>query len=202
MPTPPTATLAAKLRKQAKQAVRDGRATHTEELDRLAIAEGFTSWRELQAAAEPFVLPVDPMLREGFDDTPNEDRPQAEIDKWWDRPFAHTLPDGRLLVRCLDSGAWDRSTNYGVAANLEEAKELAQRKLAYWKRISSQPTAYMHEGGMVQFVVMSNKPGEDHKALSDPMPSRETAAWMAKVEGQASGRGIARIVGDALRGHL
>lgn len=180
MPTTPSATLVAKLRKQAKQAARDGRSTHTEELDRLAIAEGFPSWRELQAASEPFELPVDPKLPEDFDNTPNEDRPQAEIDKWWDRPFAHTLDDGRLLVRCLDGGAWDRSTNYGVAANLEEAKELAQRKLAHWKRISSQPTAYMHEGGQVQFVVMARRPDEDFKALSDLMPSSETAAWMAK----------------------
>lgn len=180
MPKPPTATLVANLRKQAKQAAREGRATHSEELDRLAIAEGYPSWRALQAAAEPFDLPVDPDLREDFDSTPNEDRPQSELDRWWDRPYAKTLPDGRLIVRCLDGGAWDRSTNYGVAATLAEARELAQRKLAEWRRISSQPTAYMLGDGLVQFVVMARRLDEDFKALSDPMPSSETSAWMEK----------------------
>ncbi len=179
MPTPITATLVANLRKLAKQAAREARATHSAELDRLAIAEGYKSWRELQSRVEFFDLPVDPQLREDFDETPHEDRPKAEIDRWWDRPFAQTLPDGRLQVRCLDGGAWDRSTNYGVAANLGEAKELARRKLSQWQRMSSQPTAHIQESGLVQFVVMGTRPGETHKAISHLMPSSEAVAWMA-----------------------
>jgi hypothetical protein len=43
-------------------------------------------------------------------------------DSWFD-----AWPTGfRYDVRCLDGGAWDRSTNYGMFATFEEALKLAK----------------------------------------------------------------------------
>lgn len=113
-------------------------------------------------------IPVDPDLPEGFDETPNEERPESH-DQWWDRPFIvtdrwqpetweqyrdrlasygyepdHTpeawdqwqaereqrwfqsFPSGVCYhVRCLDGGAWDRSTWWGSFGSLEEARDCA-----------------------------------------------------------------------------
>lgn len=180
MRTAPTATLMAKLRRQAKQAVREGHTTHCEELDRLAQAQGFPSWRELQAAATPFDLPVDPPLRKFFDQTPNEERSQHELDTWWDRPYAVTCPDGHFEVRCLDGGAWNRSTSYGAADTIDEARVLAQRKLKAWQSLSSGPTAMLLGDGQAQAVVMPRRPGEAARALSPVMPIGEMDAWLER----------------------
>lgn len=111
-------------------------------------------------------IPIDPILRDNFDYTDNEERPQLETEDWWDKPFIVTdswdkreetygehvaranengfnaddeevfakrseetkkgwfesYPEGiRYNVRCLDGGAWDRSTNYGFFPSLETA---------------------------------------------------------------------------------
>ena len=75
---------------------------------------------------------INPKLPKGFDDTPNEERPLSQI-IWWDRPYIVTYTDTgdkwldawpsgtRYDVRCLDGGAWDRSTNWGCFSSLEEA---------------------------------------------------------------------------------
>lgn len=90
---------------------------------------------------------IDPVLRPGFDDTPHEDRCELEEADWWGRPYIETYsfermfgqlageareaarvswfarwPEGnRYDLRCLDGGAWDRSTNRGAFATLPEA---------------------------------------------------------------------------------
>lgn len=115
---------------------------------------------------------VNPRLRKLFDDTPHENRSQAEINSWWCVPYILTTevdeyvsdfsyeefvkriesagsiryyptpsreqwekdkaeriasfyasyPTGiRYEVRCLDGGAWDRSTNHGFFPTLELA---------------------------------------------------------------------------------
>lgn len=112
-------------------------------------------------------FPLNPILRDWFDQTPNDMREPLELEHWWDLPFivtdtwedretgfrAHQVrlnaegfdgalnadqveaeipalkakwfeawPAGtRYEVRCLDGGAWDRSTNWGMVASLEEA---------------------------------------------------------------------------------
>ena len=115
-------------------------------------------------------IPIDPELPEGFDDTPNGQRPDSH-DEWWHRPYIVTdrwepesfeqyrdrlaglgyepdmtaeqwaesqaqrraawfaeFPEGtRYMVRCLDGGAWDRSTAYGVFGSLDAAVEAAGR---------------------------------------------------------------------------
>lgn len=99
-------------------------------------------------------IPVNPKLRDYFDATPNELREDLEVSDWWDRPFieAYTWermkphnatpeeieqrhrawleswPSGtRYDVRCLDGGAWDRSTWWGSAGSLEEAAAIANQ---------------------------------------------------------------------------
>ena len=113
-------------------------------------------------------IPIDPELPPGFDDTPNDERPDSH-QEWWHRPYIVTdrfeieryeqyvarvkalgyepdfdqnrwdalqlaqakswqaaWPTGvRYTVRCLDGGAWDRSTNYGSFPTLDAALEAA-----------------------------------------------------------------------------
>lgn len=75
---------------------------------------------------------VDPVLPKRFDDTPNEDRSPRSM-AWWNVPFIvaccyddatfrKAWPGGvRYDVRCLDGGAWDRSTWWGSFSTLDEA---------------------------------------------------------------------------------
>lgn len=66
---------------------------------------------------------IDPVLPEGFDHTPNEERP-ASHEKFWYQPFIDTSPfhdKGFVFVRCLDGGAWDRSTMLGHFPTIEDA---------------------------------------------------------------------------------
>lgn len=86
-------------------------------------------------------IPVDPKLPPRFDDTPNDQRPKSH-DSWWASPFIRTerfsgdktheaewlsaWPTGvRYDVRCLDGGAWDRTTWLGSFPTLSEAIDFA-----------------------------------------------------------------------------
>lgn len=83
-------------------------------------------------------VPVNPTLRQAFDLTPNKERDPLEIEDWWDRPyvvshaddspgFRKHWPEGvRYNVRCLDGGAWDRSTNHGFFSSLDAAIDHAK----------------------------------------------------------------------------
>ncbi|QST57585.1 DNA-binding protein [Escherichia albertii] len=84
-------------------------------------------------------IPLDPVLPENFDDTPNDERPKDQLDAWWDHPYGITQPDGKIIVRCLNGGAWDRSSVLGVADNYDEACELAEKEQAKWVKTRSQP---------------------------------------------------------------
>lgn len=87
-------------------------------------------------------IPINPCQRDDFDSTPHENRDPLELEHWWDMPYIQTCewsdigssnaehreewlkywPSGiRYTVRCLDGGAWDRSTNRGSFASLEQA---------------------------------------------------------------------------------
>ena len=80
---------------------------------------------------------VNPELPAEFDNTPNEARPKSHM-VWWGVPFivSHTDDHPRFLehwksgtrwdVRCLDGGAWDRSTCWGQYGSLEEAVKAAK----------------------------------------------------------------------------
>lgn len=82
-------------------------------------------------------VPVNPALPPGFDTTPNEQRDARSRALWclpyivtytqhdFKTPFPNWLrdwPDGtRYDVRCLDGGAWDRSTVWGCFGTEVEA---------------------------------------------------------------------------------
>lgn len=103
---------------------------------------------------------INPQLREYFDTTPNEEREDLEISDWWDRPYIQTttwaqmpplngtpeeieakhakwlesFPNGtRYDVRCLDGGAWDRSTWWGTTTTLEAALDIAHNGPERWR---------------------------------------------------------------------
>ena len=89
-------------------------------------------------------VPINPKLPAKFDCTPNDARPDSH-QRWWHRPFIQTFtfeqiggnaeqrtrwfehwPTGtRYDVRCLDGGAWDRPTCWGMFGTLEEAMSCA-----------------------------------------------------------------------------
>jgi hypothetical protein len=123
-------------------------------IDRTSLFLDGTAEREATAAARSDI-PVNPKLPKNFDNTANQARPQSH-QRWWYRPFIETYtweqmcgPIGRIWgsnaeerrakwlhhwptgtrydVRCLDGGAWDRSTWWGSFATLEEAIACAQR---------------------------------------------------------------------------
>lgn len=96
-------------------------------------------------------FPVDPVLPEGFDSTPNEERLKSELDAWWDRPFATTNKDGTFSVQCLHGGAWDRPSWLGNATTLEEAKTLADQKLKEWKQARAQPRLLFDDNKFLVF---------------------------------------------------
>jgi hypothetical protein len=79
-------------------------------------------------------IPVNPKLPRDFDNTPNGERPKSHM-KWWDRPYIVTeknnrWPGGvRYDLRCLDGGAWDRSTCWGCFATLDEAIAAARARI-------------------------------------------------------------------------
>lgn len=124
-------------------------------------------------------FPLNPTMRDWFDQTPNQEREPLEVEHWWGRPFIKTYtweswdqhyrttqahhrkeqnqfvksdadleamiseekakwfsawPSGtRYDVRCLDGGAWDRSTNWGCSGSLEGAIEVC-RKGPEWRQ--------------------------------------------------------------------
>ncbi|MFI8704597.1 DNA-binding protein [Citrobacter braakii] len=87
----------------------------------------------------PNCIPLDPKLPANFDNTRNEDRSKAQLDVWWDHPYGITQSDGRIFVRCLNGGAWDRSSFLGEANTYEEACLLAEAKQARWVATRAQP---------------------------------------------------------------
>lgn len=169
-PTAVTKTLVSHLKREAKRRARLDRQQHSHHLDALAVEHGHPDWAHLirhlappaeksparirsalalkdarEDAALDFAVPTDPALPSNFDDTPNQERSDAELKAWWNRPFAVTCPDGKLMVRCLDGGAWDRSTCYGVADTHDEARALAREKLLWWVAIGRKERIYMDE---------------------------------------------------------
>ena len=89
--------------------------------------------------AKALGIPFNPKLPSNFDDCDNRFRPSSH-QRWWNRPFIRTetgagkqwleaWPSGiRYDVRCLDGGAWDRSTGWGLFATFEQAIRFLQSR--------------------------------------------------------------------------
>ena len=199
-PRPPaTATLLAQIKRLAKQQSEQSGIPHVQALEDAARGAGYSSWHELQQAGQrhavvaPSELPLDPDLPSRFDDTPNEDRSARELDTWWDRPFAITRPDGRLEVRCLDGGAWDRSTHYGIADDIAAAARLAAEKLATWRRFRGEPHVLGLED-RTQVVRPPQRPDQEYEVLYEAQQHADASRWLERyrqeteTEDRAEGR--------------
>ncbi|SPA23750.1 conserved hypothetical protein [Cupriavidus taiwanensis] len=180
----PTSSLLATIKREAKRVARSGATSHSQALEAGAVDAGYQSWHQLQQAHQDWCerrahsesFPVDPVLPENFDQTPNDDRSAAELDEWWDRPYAMTRENGHFEVRCLDGGAWDRSTFYGIASDLDEARKLAGRKLADWQRMRARPTCLIDEG--YALVRMPQRPDQQMEILARLDSPAAASAWL------------------------
>lgn len=76
------------------------------------------TWEEMSAGAWPDAT---------------EDEWARWLEEWRARWFAAWPSGTRYDVRCLDGGAWDRSTNWGVFATLDEAIACAKSGPS-WRR--------------------------------------------------------------------
>ena len=63
---------------------------------------------------------VNPVLRDGFDDTDNELREDLETEDWFGLPYV-VGADEIWHIRCLDGGAWDRSSLKGFSETMDGA---------------------------------------------------------------------------------
>lgn len=179
----PTQSLLSKTKRLAKARSRETGQPHSACLEVEAAAAGYSSWHELQqACAAPskadFALLVDPTLPPSFDDTPNENRSKRHLDEWWDRPFALSKPGGGFTVRCLDGGAWDRSTWYGEAKDLDDAVRLAQAKLAIAREDRSRPLLYL--GAVARVIRLADRPDQDQEILYESEDFDDARRWMSE----------------------
>lgn len=82
---------------------------------------------------------VDPVLPDGFDFTPNDERPESHA-FWWCRPYIvtrGTIENKCYWVECLDGGAWDRPTFWGESRTLKGAAEICRTGPNWTNRQSS-----------------------------------------------------------------
>lgn len=105
-------------------------------------------------------VPVNPKLPKNFDSTPNDARP-ASHRRWEGRPYILTDEGGNMQspeararwlaswptgirydVRCLDGGAWDRSSCWGNFATLEEAIACAKAGPSWRKKAPEPPPSF------------------------------------------------------------
>lgn len=122
----------------------------------------------------PNRIPLDPKLPKTFDATPNDARSKAQLDAWWDRPYGITLSDGRIEVRCLNGGAWDRSTHLGVADNYDAACALAEAKQAEWLEFRERPNVCL-DAEQVLVIRQAQRPDEERQELGT-FPTAEAAS--------------------------
>lgn len=181
-----TATALAKMRRWAKEQARTTGVSYSAALEQAAKNAGFASWHDARTARRhqappevPFELAVDPVLPQDFDQTANESRSKTELEAWWLRPFALTLPGGGYEVRCLDGGAWDRSTWYGHADTLDAARELARRKLQWWLEVRDTPILHLGEATCL-LTLEPNRPGLPRPVLHTAATSERAAEFLER----------------------
>lgn len=120
----------------------------------------------------PNQIPVNPTLPKNFDDTPNERRSKSQLDQWWDHPYCLTQPDGKYLVRCLNGGAWDRSTVFGLADSYEEACQLAEQRQAEWVARRGEAMLSMDNGSFAA-MIQPQRPDQEYQIF--PAASKDVA---------------------------
>ncbi len=181
-----TATKLAAMKADAKQRARASGTSYNAMLELVARENGFESWyaalHNPKSAAAPLQdepdLIIDPVLPPDFHNTPNEDRDDEDLQRWWLKPFATIQADGKYVVQCLDGGAWDRPTYYGTAVDLEAARQLARTKLANWREVLDRPTLTLEDENSVALTVDSLDPRLPRAVLAR-FPNHDAArVWL------------------------
>ena len=186
----PTDSVITRAKREAKR-LATLETPHTKALDAQAVLAGYPDWRALvkangeRNAHEGSEIPLDPVLPPGFDNTPNEERTEKELETWWERPFIQTSDDGKFDVRCLDGGAWDRPTWYCTADTVEDAIRLGMKKLASVRASRNTPTLAMRNDGGWDLVVLSQRPGVESRVVETNVRPEDVAAALEKYKAKA-----------------
>lgn len=121
----------------------------------------------------PNCIPLDPKLPARFDDTPNDQRSKSQLDAWWDRPYGITQPDGKIMVRCLNGGSWDRSSALGIADNYDDACLLAEQKQASWVATRAQPVFLFSTEPPFVLIRQPQRPDHQQKVIGEFQTTEE-----------------------------
>ena len=103
---------------------------------------------------------------------------QSQLDAWWDHPYGITCPDGKITVRCLNGGAWDRSTVLGVADNYEEACELAEREQSAWVKRRAEPIFYYSGEAPFRAIRDAQRPDQEQTFVASFDTQDELISWL------------------------
>lgn len=128
-------------------------------------------------------IPIDPKLPKDFDGTPNDQRSKDELDQWWDHPYCVTTDSGEFDVRCLNGGAWDRSSWLGRVSTYAEACALAEKKQAIWTKFRS-PLTGSFPGkltGPCNVTRSAGRPDHEEEVLARCASAEEAADFINKM---------------------
>lgn len=159
------------------------------DLDELAIGSGYHSWTHLISQAVfqasprkplpqlPTALAVNPVLPKHFRSKPLEERSKAELDQWWDVPFAESDDAGKLVVYALSGGSWDRPTCLGVADDYPAAVRLASLKLEAWRAQRSMVRILVDDGIRCTVFIGAQRPDWEDTIIATGVPLEEAQAF-------------------------
>ena len=186
----PTDSLITRAKRDAKR-LTSPELTYTQALDAQAVLAGYPDWRTLamangqRNAHAGSEFPLDPVLPPDFDNTPNDERSEKELETWWERPFIQTGHDGKFDVRCLDGGAWDRPTWYCTADSVDEAIRLGKEKLASVRERRNTPVMSMRHDGGWDLVILNQRPGVAPRLVEENVRPEDVAAALEKYKAKA-----------------
>ncbi|EGM6321449.1 DNA-binding protein [Escherichia coli] len=138
----------------------------------------------------PNRIPLDPVLPKNFDCTPNEKRSKAQLDAWWDHPYGVTQSDGKIVVFCLNGGAWDRPSMLCLADNYDDACELAERKQASWVKTRSKPSFMFSIEPPFILARMPQRPDQEQQEIVAEFDSREEMNLFTMKQAQEENLGV------------
>ncbi len=138
----------------------------------------------------PNRIPLDPVLPKNFDCTPNEKRSKAQLDAWWDHPYGVTQSDGKIVVFCLNGGAWDRPSMLCLADNYDDDCELAERKQASWVKTRSKPSFMFSIEPPFILARMPQRPDQEQQEIVAEFDSREEMNLFTMKQEQEENLGV------------
>ncbi|EKF1022614.1 DNA-binding protein [Escherichia coli] len=129
-------------------------------------------------------------MPKNFDCTPNEKRSKAQLDAWWDHPYGVTQSDGKIVVFCLNGGAWDRPSMLCLADNYDDACELAERKQASWVKTRSKPSFMFSIEPPFILARMPQRPDQEQQEIVAEFDSREEMNLFTMKQEQEENLGV------------